>query len=74
MCDECTDSSNKEQLIVCIRWISNEDLEAHEDVMGLYKIEDLTAATIVHVIKDTLFRLNLVLSKCRGHVTMVPAI
>ena len=34
MCDECVDVSNKEQLAICIRWISNADLEVHEDVVG----------------------------------------
>ena len=46
MCDECTDASNKEQLVICIRWIGNSDLEVHEDVIGLYTIADISAATI----------------------------
>ena len=50
MCDECTDASNKEQLVICISWISNVDLDVHEDVIGLYTITDISAATIVHVI------------------------
>ena len=63
MCDECTDASNKEQLVICIRWISNVDLEVHEDVIGLYAISNFSAATIV---QDALVGLNLGLSKCRG--------
>ena len=66
MCDECTDISNREQLVICIRWISNDDLEAHEDVVGLYLINDISAFTIVQSIKDALLRLNLPLAKCRG--------
>ena len=66
MCDECTDASNKEQLVICIRWISNSDLEVHEDVIGLYAIDNISASTIVHVIKDALVRMNLGLSRCRG--------
>ena len=66
MCDECTDASNKEQLVICIRWISNNDLEVHEDVIGLYAVSDIKASTIVNVIKDALLRLNLDIRKCRG--------
>ncbi len=32
MCDECTDLSNKEQLVICTRWISSDQLEPHEDI------------------------------------------
>ena len=66
MCDECTDASNKEKLVICIRWIGNSDLEVHEDVIGLYAVADISAATIVKVIKDALVRMNLGLNKCRG--------
>ena len=66
MCDECTDASNKEQLVICIRWIRNSDLEVHEDVIGLYAVTDIYAATIVKVIRDALVRMKLGLSKCRG--------
>ena len=66
MCDECTDSSNCEQLVICIRWVNHKDLEVHEDVIGLYKVDNISAATIVDAIKDTLLRLNLPLTKCRG--------
>ena len=66
MCDECTDASNKEQLVTCIRWISNSDLEVHEDVTGLYMINDISTETIVHVIKDALVQMNLGLNKCHG--------
>lgn len=66
MCDECTDASNKEQLVICIRYVTNIDLEVHEDFIGLYMIDDMCAGTIVHVIKDALVRMNLRLNKCRG--------
>ena len=35
MADETTDISNREQLVVCIRW-TDSDLEVHEDFIGLY--------------------------------------
>ena len=66
LCDECTDVSNKEQLVICIRWVSDKDLEVHEEVIGLYSVSDIKASTIVQVIKDTLLRLNLSFSNCRG--------
>ena len=53
MCDEFTDSSNKEQLLICIRWIDHQ-LEPHEELIGLYKVDDVCANTIVTVIKDIL--------------------
>ena len=66
VCDECTDSSNCEQLVICICWVNHKDLEVHEDVIGLYKVDNISAATIVDAIKDTLLHLNLPLTKCRG--------
>ena len=30
MCDECTDASSREQMVICIRWI-NTNLELQED-------------------------------------------
>ena len=34
MCDECTDSSNREQLVLRIRWIDHGNLEPQKDVIG----------------------------------------
>ena len=65
MYDKCTDASNREQVVICIRWINNE-LEPQEDFLGLYKVGDICTSTIVAVIKDTLVRMYLSLSKCRG--------
>ena len=60
-----TDSSNKEQVVVCLRWVDDK-FEAHEDFVGLHNVDDITAATIVHVITDTVCRMNLSLSMCRA--------
>lgn len=38
----------------------------HEDFSGLYALLDITAATIVLAIEDTLARLNLALNKAHG--------
>jgi len=65
MCDECTDAANREQLVVCIRWVDRY-LEAHEEFIGLYLLENIEANTIVSAIRDVLKRLNLPMHKCRG--------
>ena len=61
---ECTDTSNKEQLVICIRWVDS-NLEAHEEFIGMYKIDNIQADTILAAIKDVLIRLKLVMTKCR---------
>jgi hypothetical protein len=63
--DEYTDISNKEQLTICLRWVDMK-LEAHEDFLGFYEIPNIAASTIASVIKDSLLRLQLSLSDCRG--------
>ena len=50
MVDECVDASNKEQLVFCLRHVSR-DLHVHEDFIGLYYCPDITANTLVQVIK-----------------------
>ena len=65
MSDECTDASNREQLVICIRWVDS-NLEAREEFIGLYKIDNIQADTIVAAIRDALIRLNLALGKCHG--------
>ena len=63
--DEVTDSANKEQVIICLRWVDSQ-LEPHEEFIGLYYVDDITTATIVHVLKDTVLRLNLSMLMCRA--------
>ena len=65
MADEVTDSSNKEQVVICFRRIK-EQFEAHEDFVGLYQVDSLVSNSIVEVLKDTIVTLNLAISKCRG--------
>ena len=50
MGDETADTSNKEQLVLCILWV-DDDLQAHEDFIGIHKIPNATADEIVKVIK-----------------------
>ena len=65
MADETTDTSNHEQVVICLHWVSN-DFEVHKEFMGLYFVELIKADTLTAVIKDVLQRLNLSLSKLRG--------
>ena len=64
MSDECCDVSNKEQLVMCIRWVDSK-LQAHEEFIGMY-IVSVKSDTIVAAIRDTLTRLNISLKNCRG--------
>ena len=62
-----TDASNKnkEQVIVCLRWVDAQ-FELHEEFIGLHHVQDITTDTIVHVLKDTVLRMNLNMSMCRA--------
>ena len=48
-----------------LRWVDEKHL-VHEDFVGLYEVPCIQASTFVHVVKDTLLRLNLTLTKVRG--------
>ena len=65
MVDEATDCSNKEQVVLVFRWIE-EDLVAHEDFIGLYLTDSITAAALVAIIENTLLHMNIKLEHCRG--------
>ena len=47
MADEVTDSSNKEQFVVCLRW-GDHDLVTHEELVGLYAVDNITSETLVN--------------------------
>ena len=49
MGDKTADISNKEQLVLCIRWF-DDDLRFHEYFIGIHKIPNTTADEIVKVI------------------------
>ena len=50
MGDEAAGISNREQLILCIRWV-NDDLQVHKNFIGIHKLPNTTAHEIVKVIK-----------------------
>ena len=58
MADECVDVTNEEQLVICFRWV-DENLEVHEDFVGLHPLSDTKADTIVKVILDTIQSMGL---------------
>ena len=65
MADEVTDSSNQEQFMLCLRW-AGEDLNPHEELIGLHVILNICVDTLVASIRDTLIRMNLSIQNCRG--------
>ena len=65
MADEVTDYSNKEQFIICFRWV-DKGFDTHEHFIGSYNVDNIKADTIVTVTKDILIRLNIPLANVRG--------
>lgn len=62
MADETSDSSNKEQLVIVFRYVDDE-LQVHEEFVGLYQLDTTDAKTIVTVLKVAL---NLDIHRLRG--------
>ena len=60
--DEVTDSSNKEQFVVCLCRVDH-DLVAHEELVELYAVDNITSETLL---KDVLLRMGLSVQNCRG--------
>ena len=65
MCNEATDVKNVSQLVVCLRWV-DENLNAHDEFIGLKDMPSTDADSIVRELKDVLLRMCLKLEKCRG--------
>lgn len=66
MADETTDGSNGEQLVIVLRYVDDSDFSVHEEFIGLYSVPSIESDVLVSIVKDTLVRLNLPLSKVRG--------
>ena len=64
MADEVTDCSNKEQFVICVRWV-NKGFDTHEVFVGIYNVDNGKADTLVTVKKDVLIRLNIPISNAR---------
>ena len=65
MADEVTDASNIEQVLVCFRRFG-ERFEPHEYFVFIHAVESIKADIFVAVLKDTMLRMNLCMSDCRG--------
>ena len=65
MMDETTDVSNKEQVVIVTRRVS-ESLEVHEEFLGLYEVSFIDTSTLTTVAKDVIARMNLPIFKLRG--------
>ena len=65
MVDETTDIANIEQVVICLRWVS-ECFEVREDFVGLYEVDSTESNKIFAAIKDVFLRLNLSITKVRG--------
>ena len=50
MTDECIDGANKEQLVICFRHV-DENVDVHEQFIGLYEFPNILANTIMAVFK-----------------------
>ena len=65
LADEASDLSHQEQLCLCIRWVDN-DFEIHEDFLELIEAPKTDANTITRLLKDSLVRHCLPISRCQG--------
>ena len=65
MADEVTDLSNREQVVVCLRWV-DQHFESHEEFVGLHVVDTVASDRITTVLKGVLLRMNLNLSNCHG--------
>lgn len=65
MIDATTDVTNQEQVIIVMRKI-DASFEVCEEFLGLYAVSSIDAAYLFAVIKDTMIRLNIPMSKLRG--------
>ena len=58
MVDETPDVANKEQVVMCLRWVDS-TLTAHEDFVGLYEVQSTQAIALFKAIQDVLLRLGI---------------
>lgn len=65
LADETRDLSNREQMVICLRYVSDE-YEVFEDLIGLVQLDNITADTIYSALKDSITRLGLDFANCRG--------
>ena len=65
MMDEATDVSTTEQVVIAFCWV-DENLDDHEDFVGLYSTAFLDANSLIAIFNNVLLRFNLSIERCRG--------
>ena len=65
MVDETTDNTQREQLSICVRYVTD-NLTAEELFVGLYHAESTTGEVLARLIQDALQRLQLPITGLRG--------
>ena len=65
MADEVTNSSNKEQFVMCLHWV-DKGLNPHEEFIDPREVPNINASTLASCIWDAVIRMNLSINKCRG--------
>ena len=58
LADEATDVTNTQQLVICIRWVT-EGLIVEEDFIGSMPLDKASTQIIVAAIKDVILRMSL---------------
>lgn len=68
ICDETTDISTREQLSICIRYITKIDghIKINERFLGFVDVSDTTGENLHHTIKQYLQQLGISLNKMHG--------
>ena len=64
MADEFTNSSSKEQFVMCLRWVEKY-LNLHEEFIGPHEVPNISASPLASCIWDALIHVNLSFNKCR---------
>ena len=62
MADQTADKSNREQVVLCLRWVNN-DFDVHEEFIGMYMVNACNVPTLTSVIWDVFQRLNIAMNK-----------
>ena len=65
LADETRDLSNREQMVICLRWIFSEHAVC-EDLIGLVQLDNTTSDTIYSVLKDSIVNLGLDFGDSKG--------
>ena len=63
LADETADFSNKEQLILCLRWV-DEDINVHEEFIGLHPMPGTTADENSICGKGYVIKNEFIIGKC----------